>query len=236
MPDVEANDGPAIDPISKLVVDAGERHLFYIEPRDNNTEMFNLVALHRMNIHYLRKRLLDEAGCILESRKMEEENSKTLTTLMQDYCNAIRDREFMREWAQREWRTNPFMLKSRRDMERQLLDDLKKKFRPKQVLTKSEDAALPALPLGPWDHKSMARAGLERYVSAILGAAILVLPMVLMVLLQKTKVSLGIVAICTVAFAIGSAYYFPSKLPLELLSVTAAYTAVLVVFVGGSTG
>jgi hypothetical protein len=86
------------------------------------------------------------------------------------------------------------------------------------MLTKSEDAELLALPLGPWDHTSMAHVGLERYSLVILGVAIFVLPMVLMVQLQKTNASLATITSCTIVFAVSSAYLFPSKLPLKLLT------------------
>jgi hypothetical protein len=72
------------DPISKIVVDTGRRHTFYANERGVR---FNLVALHRMNMHYLRKRLIDEAGTIFTNGSMDDDNSRTLTGLMKDYCS-----------------------------------------------------------------------------------------------------------------------------------------------------
>jgi len=71
------------DTISKAVVDNGRRHTFYANERGVR---FNLVALHRMNMHYLRKRLIDEAATIFKAGSMTEGNSKALTALMSDYC------------------------------------------------------------------------------------------------------------------------------------------------------
>jgi hypothetical protein len=150
---------------------------------------------------------------------------------------AIRDREFMKELALRDWDSNPFLLKSQREMERDLLEDLKAKgINPNQIIPPEESRVLPHLPGGPWDFHSALRTRRERYILAGLGGLILTVPMILMVLARKTPVSLIIVSVCTMLFAVATAYFSPTKLPLELLSATAAYTAVLVVFVGGTTG
>ena len=84
MSDPEGRNGGVADPISKAVVDIGRSHTFYKNVRG---ERFNLVALHRMNMHYLRKRLLDESATIFAAGEMKDENSKALTSLMQDYCS-----------------------------------------------------------------------------------------------------------------------------------------------------
>jgi hypothetical protein len=74
------------DPISKVVVDTGRKHTFYANERGVR---FNLVALHRMNMHYLRKRLIDQAATIFKNGVMDDEDSKTLTSLMRDYCALV---------------------------------------------------------------------------------------------------------------------------------------------------
>lgn len=71
------------EPISKMVVDIGRRHTFYANERGVRV---NLVALHRMNMHYLRKRLVDEAATIFRKGEMDDDNSRALTGLMRDYC------------------------------------------------------------------------------------------------------------------------------------------------------
>lgn len=122
-------------------------------------------------------------------------------------------------------------------MERDLLDELKTKgVHPVQMLSLEEAHDLPHLPGGPWDSPSAIRTRRERYALAILGGVILIAPMILMVLVHTTPASLVTVAVCTMIFAVAASYFSPTKLPLELLSVTAAYAAVLVVFVGGTAG
>ncbi|PKS08598.1 hypothetical protein jhhlp_004984 [Lomentospora prolificans] len=221
------------DPISKAAVDAARRHIYYAHERG---ERFNITALHRMNLHYMRKRLIDETAVILKKGEMDDENSKTLTSLIRDYCTAVRDREYMRASAYPDWQDCLFHLKSERPMERDLLNYFKEcGVQPEEAVLVHEDQLMPALPGGPWDYWPLWRMKRERYSLAILGAVILNVPMVIMVLVPTPVVSLVTVVVCTMLFAVASAYFSPSKLPIELLVATAAYAAVLVVFVGSAT-
>jgi hypothetical protein len=86
MPDMiggEEENVTSRDPISKSVVDAGRRHIFYANKRG---ERFNITAVHRMNMHYLRKRIMDETLSILKKGEMNNGNSQALTSLIQNYC------------------------------------------------------------------------------------------------------------------------------------------------------
>ncbi|KAB5583415.1 hypothetical protein GE09DRAFT_1278640 [Coniochaeta sp. 2T2.1] len=237
MGDIEANGVPIPQsPMSKEVIDLARRHTFYTNP---NGDRFNLVALHRMNMHYLRGRLLDSAAGVFAKEAMTDADSKELTSLMSDYCTAVRDRELMRDLAARSWRTNPFHLKSDPDrpLETLLLSSLKARgIHPAPIISIKEDETLPSLPGGPWDMPSAIKATRERYAWAIVGGVVLIVPMVMMVLLEGRTANLVIASVSTVMFALAAAYSAPTKLPVELMGVTAAYAAVLVVFVGGTTG
>lgn len=148
----------------------------------------------------------------------------------------MRDRDFMRDCAHRDWKVNPFVLRSNREMEGVLLKSLKAKgIRPDPLVPPEEDRHLPTFPGGPWDLPSSLELQRQRYTGAILGGLILTVPMILMVLLRSTTANLVIASVSTMIFALGATYLSPTKLPVELLSVTAAYAAVLVVFVGGTT-
>ncbi|KAL8320649.1 hypothetical protein RB597_007083 [Gaeumannomyces tritici] len=218
---------------TQRIVEIGRRHTYYANERG---ERINLVALHRMNMQYLRMRLLDEAVDMFKRGDMDDDNSKRVTSLMQDYCTAVRDREYMREWAQRDWPGNPFHLKSERPLERGLLDTLKARGIdpiPMHHLYKSDDGP-EQMPGGPWDFDSRTKTRFLQYSLAITGAVILTVPMITMVLIGRTDASLAIVCVFTILFAVGLSYFSPSRLPIELLSATAAYAAVLVVFVGGA--
>jgi hypothetical protein len=229
------------DPISKSVVDAGRRHIFYANKRG---ERFNITAVHRMNIHYLRKRIMDETMSILKKGETDDGNSQALTSLIQNYClfsdynflsrcrslipdpylgAAVKDRELMRDTAYRDWVSCLFHLNLKSNG-----------LQPDQMVSYPEDHLMPELPGGPWDYPSASRTRKERYALAILGGIILNAPLILMVLVPGTVTSLVTVPVCTMIFAVAAAYFSPTKLPLELLAATAAYATVLVVFVSGT--
>lgn len=90
------------------------------------------------------------------------------------------------------------------------------------------------LPCGPWDPKSNALAATTRYGMAFLGSVMLIGPMLLMVLVESLVARLVTAGVCTLVFAAGVAQ-LSKRSPFELLTAVAAYTAVLVVFVGTST-
>jgi hypothetical protein len=143
----------------------------------------------------------------------------------------------MRDWAQRDWDGNPFFLKSEGgELEQALLSSLRAKgIRPDRAIPLDQDAHLPRFPGGPWDMDSALKLRRQRYTGAIVGGVILTVPMILMVLLRSTTANLVIASVSTMIFALGATYLSPTKVPVELLGVTAAYAAVLVVFVGGTT-
>lgn len=68
----------------------------------------------------------------------------------------------------------------------------------------------------------------------LLGGLALITPMILMVLHKDTLTSLLTVSVATLVFPFLVAVYSHHR-PLELFGVTAAYAAVLVVFVGSSS-
>jgi len=62
---------------------AARRHIYYTNERGTR---FNMTALHRMNMHYLRKRILDEAGEFFVRGGVDDGLSGSLAALMRDYC------------------------------------------------------------------------------------------------------------------------------------------------------
>lgn len=146
--------------------------------------------------------------------------------------------------------SNPFVLQKRNFRDGALMDDLETDFhvRPHDLAycPSLPDKTFDELPGGPWDpeaqektkqelHSLAIKKESERYLMALIGSLILVGPMLLMVLIKGIIVRLVTAGACTVIFAFAFAK-LSERTPLELMSVTAAYTAVLVVFVGTSTG
>jgi hypothetical protein len=103
---------------------------------------------------------------------------------------------------------------------------------PNEMVRWAEDKCLPELPGAPWDCYSVVRAHVERYVMAILGSAMLIGPVILMLHIKSVFTRLLTVGLCTLAFAFALAIGSTQLLPPDLMKATAAYTAVLVVFVG----
>lgn len=156
---------------------------------------------------------------------------------------ALHDIDYMTEKDELDPRANPFVLRRWKFMEGALMKDLEKDFRilPHDLAhCLSHGDASDRLPGGPWAPYANAarkrRRRFERYSMAVVGSLILVVPMLLMVLIRGIIVRLVTAGVCTVVFAFAFAYWSPQRTPVELLSVTAAYTAVLVVFVGTTTG
>jgi len=75
---------------------------------------------------------------------------------------------------------------------------------------------------------------MARFVVAMLGGASLIVPMVLMTFLTTRNQHLIITSVFTVAFALGVSFMSRAS-NQEILAATAAYAAVLVVFVGTSS-
>lgn len=122
-------------------------------------------------------------------------------------------------------------------MEKWLLDELANhSIEPNRIVKYDEDRNMPGLPMGPWDYWTAWGAVYERVLMLVVGSIMLVGPMILMVLVPKIVTRLVTVGVCTVLFALFTGWYGTDLKPIELLQATAAYTAVLVVFVGTTSG
>ncbi len=83
--------------------------------------------------------------------------------------------------------------------------------------------------------RSQKNAFTERVVMAMFGGIALIGPMLIMTLHPSRNTSLIIVSVATFAFAIALAFVARDSAGKDVLGATAAYAAVLVVFVGTST-
>jgi len=138
----------------------------------------------------------------------------------------------MEECAKRGPDDDPFLLKTTRALDYALMRDSGLHFSLRFPLPK--DQANPEPPGGyrgiAKTKEKVARIRLRLYM-AVAGGTALVAPMILMVLQKSTLTSLLTVSISV--FIFGSAMsVFTDQDPFEVLTATAAYAAVLVVFVG----
>ena len=77
--------------------------------------------------------------------------------------------------------------------------------------------------------------GLVRVLTSITGGLFLLAPIIIMTFVKPTKYRLIIVSISVLLFAIAIALMSKAA-PQELLAATAAYSAVLVVYIGSASG
>ena len=75
---------------------------------------------------------------------------------------------------------------------------------------------------------------LARFLIAMLGGAVLIVPIILMTFLESRNQHLVITSVFTIGFALGTSAIATAS-NQEVLAATAAYAAVLVVFVGTSS-
>jgi hypothetical protein len=100
------------------------------------------------------------------------------------------------------------------------------------VLTPRQNKLMAELPGRPWDHFTNVDEAWKRFWAAIFGTTSLVLPMAIMIFWATSRgARVGTVIAFTLAFAFAVGWRWQPS-PLELFQATAAYTAILVVFVG----
>jgi len=128
---------------------------------------------------------------------------------------------------------NPFLLSSEMILDRKLMDEKlpRTKFDVHKVLTSSQNKDMAKLPGLPWDYQHAPQAKFERCFMAIIGAAILIGPMIFMTYEVTRTARIGAATTSAGIFALWLAF-FSTQTPLEILKTTATYTAILVVFVG----
>jgi len=129
-------------------------------------------------------------------------------------------------------KSNPFILRSDRELEGLLMTE-EIGIPVHKVLSAKQAALIPELPAGPWDYLPMQRETFWRHSAGPIGALILIGPMIWMVLVKSTLCRLLTTALCTLVFAIVNAFS-SSRTPIELMTATAAYAGVFMVFVGAA--
>jgi len=226
-------------PFEQRVAYAGAKHVFYKQTHRYRQQV-NLVALARMSLHALQKELLVQFANIMTKKPaaMDSDTASNIRRLLHEYCDALRDREYMTETTKSGVFPNPFVLLKRNFMDETLINDLENGLRVDPhdwAFCPHAGDEFDELPGGPWDPKTREQTKYARYSMALLGSLILVGPMILMVLIKGVIVRLVTAGTCTIIFAFALAK-LSTRTPFELMSATAAYTAVLVVFVGTSTG
>jgi hypothetical protein len=150
---------------------------------------------------------------------------------------AMCDYDYMRKFVERPKERDPFIVTSRRKVDhwglRCALEDASEEldFCLDEPLEK-ENEPIAALRKASFDRANLENFAL-RVVMAIVGGAFLIGPMWPMVLHNTRYTALISTSVCVLVFGVIMAWVLDHA--LNVLSVTAAYAAVLVVFVGTNT-
>ncbi|KAF3011355.1 hypothetical protein E8E14_007893 [Neopestalotiopsis sp. 37M] len=190
--------------------------------------------MQRLNLRKLQHRLLQHA---VELRHGASEPSGWADDLRQ-YVQALQDYDYMGQFI---WQSgDPFIITGERFVDRCMLDAAMKglgnddDLRLIKPTRKWEDEFVIPAPIGGTRDRNLQtvlwKGFFERMLLAILGSIFLVGPMWLMVLHNTIYTALITTTACILIF--GFAMALSLTKPMDVMASTAAYAAVLVVFVG----
>ncbi|RYP51521.1 hypothetical protein DL768_003163 [Monosporascus sp. mg162] len=213
------------------IEDSEKREKQWERPDENNDFRISFAELQRMRLRKLQCKLVKHVAHMKKTGRESESWEEDLET----YIKAVQDYDYMINCSQ--LRRDPFLVSGERKIDsyviHSIVDDLRK------------DGFKHPIPVdGPWEADSQPIGGTrndnvakswingfkKRIAMAAVAGLFLIGPMWLMVLHNTLYTSLGSTTGFVTAFGIIMALY--SEKPKEVMSGTAAYAAVLVVFVG----
>ncbi|OBT94061.1 hypothetical protein VE01_07149 [Pseudogymnoascus verrucosus] len=208
-------------------------------PEDMKFPVINLVELQRLNIYAIRKRLAEKAIAILDTTSLCDNEAWRIKGLMSDYCNALRDFDYMLQKENNEIERDPFYLMYSRWCDWAIMKPVVKKLYKSTTKTMMEaprDYADPEM-IGDaraWTKKRARDASFyKRFWFGLAGGLALIAPMLLILLHHDRVTALATASVATVFFAVTMAFYHEADAsPLAPVGATAAYSAVLIVLVG----
>lgn len=224
--------------------------------------VLNLATLQRMNLHVLQKEIVEKVASIAENPSMIW--SRDLRDLMKEYCKYIFlsclvedlvSRRYMniltsilhglgetlRDWdlMQAKWtpdfEKDPFKLVTSKALDKKIIEEARIAL-PIGLLQVPYDLDSPKLPGGSRGHvirEKTTQLIAKRFGVALAGGLALLAPVIIMAVGKTLLKSLLTVSVAVLLFCVAIAKFSHQK-SVEILSLTAAYTAVLVVFVGVS--
>jgi hypothetical protein len=243
-------------PFETRLAAAGNIQLFVkdLDSQDRvNGYSIYLATLQRMVICKLRRQLADVVQSLEYDRVADDLRMDRAKKLLTQYCDAVRDYDFMAERlvkANDEGEDDPFKISTRSLLDLCLMrdaalvpmkgeDDLSWQSLYHRVDEDREryrelENVLPCESRSSRWNMIERNLILERLAMGLAGGAALIVPMVIMVLHNDLLTTLLTTGVATMVFA-GVLALFGKNLKGEtVLGSVAAYTAVLVVFVGTS--
>ncbi|KAM0457260.1 hypothetical protein ACHAO4_003057 [Trichoderma viride] len=210
------------------------------------TIRLSLAALNRMRMRRLQMKLSHR----IMRMHYYEEMPEDWETLLVQYIKATRDNDYIRTCVDRGLH-DPFLIRSERQVDAAILDAELLRIPPemleKELLLQSVNGTERFNLVPPLEQEPTAIGGtrnettrkqwtedfLKRIVVSVIGGAFLVVPMWLMISLNSQRASL--ITTTVFVFVSGIVASYSLENPLAVVSTTAAYAAVLVVFVGTSS-
>lgn len=223
-----------------------------IYPLCDDVYAMNLTELQKLSLQALRTELARLGVGIVRDEKLSLEDAGEITCLMRQYCAALRDLDFMKAKHSKDVRKDPFKLVSSMWRDLTIMEDVGvfscssiKEVVSEKGVQVPDDFHSPSLfgdPRGSTKKNDLTKSFITRLLTGLVGGVSLIVPMLLMVLLPPqtvqlaTTIQLVTTSIFTLLFSSVLAFYHgEGASPLALVGATAAYTAVLVVFIGAST-
>ncbi|RYP70499.1 hypothetical protein DL771_005436 [Monosporascus sp. 5C6A] len=200
-------------------------------PDENNDFRISFAELQRMRLRKLQCKLVKHVSDIKKTGRESAGWEEDLET----YIKAVQDYDYMVNCSQLQ--RDPFLVSGERKIDsyviHSIMDDLRKDdFGPPIPVDSPWEAG--NQPIGGTRNDNVAKSWIngfkERIVIAAVAGLFLIGPMWLMVLRNTLYTSLGSTTGFVTAFGIVMAWFLEK--PKEVMSGTAAYAAVLVVFVG----
>ncbi|KAL6876798.1 hypothetical protein J3F83DRAFT_727126 [Trichoderma novae-zelandiae] len=242
--DVQQTSSASVGSFSKSIRFGFEGPRKKTEPRV--TMSLSLAALNRMRMRRLQMKL---ANRIMRMHYFEEV-AEDWETLLVQYITATRDNDYIRTCVDRGLH-DPFLIKSERKVDAAILhaellriplDKWEKHLSLQFTDGKENFNFVPPIEREPtaiggtrteMTRKQWTEDFLRRVMFSVVGGAFLVVPMWLMIKLSSQSASLITTTVFVFGSGIAAAYALDN--PIAVVSTTAAYAAVLVVFVGTSS-
>ncbi|KAH7313831.1 hypothetical protein B0I35DRAFT_410772 [Stachybotrys elegans] len=203
-------------------------------PSEERTFRINLAELQRMRLRKLQWRLVRHVKN-LNSLLPNEKEPESWETDLENYIKAVKDYDYMVQC--KELPRDPFLVTGERKIDDYVIRTIWDKLRDDDYLDPEitdtaweEDNAPIGGTRGMTARKSWFSGFKTRLGMAALGAFFLIAPMWLMVLHNTLYTGLASTTVFVGVFGVILALYSDS--PKDVLSGTAGYAAVLVVFVG----
>ncbi|WPH04232.1 Hypothetical protein R9X50_00712100 [Acrodontium crateriforme] len=230
--------------IREELFDACKQDLFCTSKRTTDatlpkTSVVNLTTLQHGSLHMLQSDLAAYVMYMYENGTFVTmmPGFFPLQDLIDKYCSAVRNLDYMKEAAKRGYDEDPFLMKSSRGLERHILDALgliPKHVLPKGPLPPPNQAMLSPMGRNRANRDAYEQKRWQRFGMAAAGGLLLLVPVLIMANVPGKIASLTTTCLSMLVFAVLVTWLTDLE-PNEVLAATAGYAAVLVVFVGTTT-